>query len=446
MSSSGIIEVLVPTYNGEAFVAHALRSALSQTITDIRVIVSDDASTDGTLDVCATVAESDDRVEIRATTRNRGWVGNANSLLDSVESDLFLVLSQDDTLEPTALERLSEALEARPDAVVAASDIASFGERSAVIGFEPAGTRTAERLLTFLGGWPTGVAFHGLTRRAAIDAGIRLRPTPFHSFHADTVYVAELLAAGGAARVPERLYRKRYVGWSVSSAAWGFDDDTAPHAWETHTESLINAIALIRMRRHHRRRILGACLDRLVRELRFDRHPLNPRLEVVSRLARRAANAVGGGADWASARAFLAEAIHAHHFGTIDEARRLARAAVDRDPSCSEARMTLAPALLAAGRTDEGIAEVRRAVADQPWNPSVRLSACLVFEAAMLLDDAMAEARAAIVIEPTAAAPWLFLSRIQEHRGDLPAARNSARRAVDLDPGDTAAIERLRWS
>jgi cytochrome c-type biogenesis protein CcmH/NrfG len=76
----------------------------------------------------------------------------------------------------------------------------------------------------------------------------------------------------------------------------------------------------------------------------------------------------------------------------------------------------------------------------------VRLSACLVFEAAMLLDDAMAEARAAIVIEPTAAAPWLFLSRIQEHRGDLPAARNSARRAVDLDPGDTAAIERLRWS
>ena len=45
------VSVVVPTYNGARYVERAVRSALQQSFTDLEVVVSDDGSTDGTLDV-----------------------------------------------------------------------------------------------------------------------------------------------------------------------------------------------------------------------------------------------------------------------------------------------------------------------------------------------------------------------------------------------------------
>jgi cellulose synthase/poly-beta-1,6-N-acetylglucosamine synthase-like glycosyltransferase len=70
--SAPLVSILVPTYNGERFLRLALRSALDQSYRDIEVIIGDDASTDGTADVLASVAAADARVRVVRHDTNVG--------------------------------------------------------------------------------------------------------------------------------------------------------------------------------------------------------------------------------------------------------------------------------------------------------------------------------------------------------------------------------------
>ena len=62
MSAVPRVSVCVPTWNGARWVGEAVRSALAQSVADLEVVVSDDGSTDGTLDVVA--AHRDARVRV----------------------------------------------------------------------------------------------------------------------------------------------------------------------------------------------------------------------------------------------------------------------------------------------------------------------------------------------------------------------------------------------
>ncbi|MGH9739411.1 MAG: glycosyltransferase family 2 protein, partial [Candidatus Acidiferrales bacterium] len=57
-----LVSVLIPAFNVERFIADALRSVLEQTMSDINVVVVNDGSTDGTLEVVRNVAKQDSRV------------------------------------------------------------------------------------------------------------------------------------------------------------------------------------------------------------------------------------------------------------------------------------------------------------------------------------------------------------------------------------------------
>lgn len=101
-----LVSVLVPTYQGEAHVGDTLRSVLAQTHEHLEVVVSDDGSTDGTLDVVHDVAADDPRVRIDAH-ENIGIFANPIRLLRQAEGELVKFLLQDDLLDPTAIERLA---------------------------------------------------------------------------------------------------------------------------------------------------------------------------------------------------------------------------------------------------------------------------------------------------------------------------------------------------
>jgi glycosyltransferase involved in cell wall biosynthesis len=101
-----LISVLVPTYQGEAHVAETLRSVLAQTHEDLEVVVGDDGSTDGTLDVVREVTAGDPRVRIDAH-ENIGIFANPIRLLRQAKGPLVKFLLQDDLLAPDALERLA---------------------------------------------------------------------------------------------------------------------------------------------------------------------------------------------------------------------------------------------------------------------------------------------------------------------------------------------------
>ena len=107
------VSVIVPCYNAEPFVAETVRSALEQTRPPDEVLIVDDGSTDGSVEV---VRQFGDRVRL-LTGRNGGASPTRNKGLDHATGDALLFLDADDVLGPTALEALTDVL--RPGTIAA---------------------------------------------------------------------------------------------------------------------------------------------------------------------------------------------------------------------------------------------------------------------------------------------------------------------------------------
>lgn len=103
------ISVCVPTYNRAAFLKPFLASIFRQTLTDFEVIVSDNASTDGTSEVLATISEP--RLRCHRNAANLGPFGNMNTLLGLARGEYVAIVHDDDIYEPEFLERLSGLLD-----------------------------------------------------------------------------------------------------------------------------------------------------------------------------------------------------------------------------------------------------------------------------------------------------------------------------------------------
>lgn len=138
-----LISVLVPTYQGEAHVAATLRSVLEQTHEELEVVVGDDGSTDGTLEVVHEVTRGDPRVRIDAH-ENIGIFANPIRLLRQSTGPLVKFLLQDDLLAPDAVERLSAPM-ADPGITLATSRRRRIDGAGAELPEVPATTPVVER-------------------------------------------------------------------------------------------------------------------------------------------------------------------------------------------------------------------------------------------------------------------------------------------------------------
>ena len=72
------VSIGLPVYNGEEFLEETLGSLLSQTIADFELVISDNASTDNTQNICLAYAAKDDRIRYYRNKHNIGCYGNFN--------------------------------------------------------------------------------------------------------------------------------------------------------------------------------------------------------------------------------------------------------------------------------------------------------------------------------------------------------------------------------
>ena len=103
------VSVAIPVYNGEAHLAETIDSVLAQSWGDFELIICDDHSTDGSLDVVATRA--DVRIRILRSDRNLGFGGNWNRCLGAAQGDYIKILPKDDVLHPDCLNKQAQVLE-----------------------------------------------------------------------------------------------------------------------------------------------------------------------------------------------------------------------------------------------------------------------------------------------------------------------------------------------
>ena len=93
------VTVIIPCYNGEAFIETAVRSALDQTI-PTQVIVVDDCSSDGSFALLQAMAENEPRMMAMRQARNGGPSAARNTALRLVKTAWVANLDADDYLLP----------------------------------------------------------------------------------------------------------------------------------------------------------------------------------------------------------------------------------------------------------------------------------------------------------------------------------------------------------
>jgi glycosyltransferase involved in cell wall biosynthesis len=113
VSSSSRVTIAIPTYNRLPLLRQAIDSALSQTYADLEVIISDNASNDGTAEFVASIR--DPRLLFLRQEANIGMLRNWNACLERATGDFLLLLSDDDYLEPSAIDNLVRAFRVAED-------------------------------------------------------------------------------------------------------------------------------------------------------------------------------------------------------------------------------------------------------------------------------------------------------------------------------------------
>jgi glycosyltransferase involved in cell wall biosynthesis len=122
------IDVVVPSYQYGRYLRECVKSVLDQDIEQLRVLIIDNGSTDGSAEIARQLAAEDARVSVVARTVNQGPHASFNEGIDWATADYFLLLFADDLLVPGALSRAISIMEANPDVSV------TYGRAAALYG------------------------------------------------------------------------------------------------------------------------------------------------------------------------------------------------------------------------------------------------------------------------------------------------------------------------
>lgn len=129
-----LVSVGIPVRNGDAHLAEALQSILRQDYRNLEILISDNASTDGTLEICRTFAERDSRIRYWRLPESVEVVANFRRVLLEARGAYFTWLAHDDLLlSPDYVSTIVSFLEGNTDVVLAGSSVS-------VLDYEGPGT------------------------------------------------------------------------------------------------------------------------------------------------------------------------------------------------------------------------------------------------------------------------------------------------------------------
>lgn len=199
----------LPVYNGERFLAASLDALLAQTFTDFELIISDNGSTDRTGEIARQYEAKDSRVRYVRHSQNRGSTFNHNFVIEQSRGEFFKWVSHDDLYAPDLLQRCIDALDSRPEIVLAHAWTAFIDESGRItdqidyaLTTDVPDPVTRFRSVLYTDG---GDDIYGVIRMSVLT-----RVAPFGSYHwADRTFVGELALHGPFHNVPDFLYFRR---------------------------------------------------------------------------------------------------------------------------------------------------------------------------------------------------------------------------------------------
>jgi glycosyltransferase involved in cell wall biosynthesis len=203
------VSIGLPVYNGENYLEEALCSLLSQTFTDFEIVISDNASTDRTSEICQTYAAKDPRIRYLRNETNIGPRRNWNRVFTLSRGEYFNWTAHDDKYAPQFLEKCVEVLDRDPSVVLCYARTSIIDKDGNVVGHydKPKRSGSPEPHVRFRDLIFNERCFEifGVIRTVA------LKKTPvFGNFgHADGVLLTRLGLLGRFHEIPEYLFLNR---------------------------------------------------------------------------------------------------------------------------------------------------------------------------------------------------------------------------------------------
>lgn len=112
------VSILIPCYNVEKYLNHCVESVITQTYTDLEIILADDGSRDGTAELIQSFMRRDPRVIGMFRKENLGVSSTRNEMLDHCTGDYILFIDSDDWIDPEMVRRLVDAIDSETDIVM----------------------------------------------------------------------------------------------------------------------------------------------------------------------------------------------------------------------------------------------------------------------------------------------------------------------------------------
>lgn len=211
------VSIGLPVYNGARFLPQALESLLGQSFSDIELIVSDNASSDSTQDICTEYAMRDARIRYVRQNVNIGAMRNWNFVARQARGKYFKWSSASDYCAPDMLARCFAAMEAESDIVLCYGQTClvdqETGELTEYTGnIEVMEDRPHERFSKLCGSLKLNNAYGGLIRTDALH---RTKLNRLYS-GGDIILMAELALMGRFRLLPQTLLYRR-MGRETSS-------------------------------------------------------------------------------------------------------------------------------------------------------------------------------------------------------------------------------------
>ena len=210
----------MPVFNGERYIKSAIDSILGQTYEDFELVISDNASTDNTQNICLDYKAQDSRIRYQRSKENVGAPPNYNRVFLLSKGQYFKWAAHDDVMAPTYLEKCMNVLENDSSIVLCQSKVGRIDEDGKIVGnwddwtlrnigsFKP-----HERFADMISWRNTGLTLMGVVRAECMAR------TPLHGYYlgADLNLTAEVSLMGRVYEIQEHLFFRRDHGQAYSN-------------------------------------------------------------------------------------------------------------------------------------------------------------------------------------------------------------------------------------
>ncbi|GAA1876574.1 glycosyltransferase family 2 protein [Asanoa iriomotensis] len=250
------VTIGVPVYNAARYLPVALDALRAQDHPDFEIVISDNASTDETWEICQRYAVADPRIRLWRNERNLGGHANFAKVVELASGDLFKWAAYDDICRPGFVSACVAALDAAgPRAVLAYPKTVLIDEDGEIVGpyadkLDLRDPRAWKRLSVLANNISLCHAHFGVFRTSALRQTGLIRPF----LSSDYTLMAEIAALGEVHEVPEQLFLRRVHGASTrqagnsaaSATSWFAPDGAKKAARSPRTNMLRQTVRVLR--------------------------------------------------------------------------------------------------------------------------------------------------------------------------------------------------------